>query len=133
MSSTRGPAEREGDLFAQVAATRAAEQRLLVLRAEHATASIEAAMDVLHDRSEAAMREYVILASEMSLTTMFERRIFPPWGLAGGKAGAPFGCELRRPDGSRVELRGKQNRMVREGEGIVLSSSGGGDYGQTQV
>ncbi len=56
MHNVRGPMEREGDLLVQVAATRAAEQRLLALCATHGTAVVEAAMDALHGRSEAAMR-----------------------------------------------------------------------------
>ena len=56
MENVRGPAEREGDMLAQMAATRTAEQRLLALCREHGTATIEGAMAALHDRSEAAMR-----------------------------------------------------------------------------
>ena len=48
-----------------------------------------------HRGGEGSEREYLVLAEEMSLTTMFERRVIPPWGLAGGEAGAPFRCELR--------------------------------------
>ena len=66
----------------------------------------------------------------MSLTTMFERRVVPPWGLAGGAAGAPFRCLLRRPGGTQAEeLRGKANLLVREGDRVILRTSGGGGYG----
>lgn len=84
----------------------------------------------LHAGGEGAEREYHVLAPEMSLTTMFERRVIPPWGLAGGGAGAPFRCALHRPDGSTEELRGKANLMVRQGDRVVLSTSGGGGYGE---
>jgi N-methylhydantoinase B len=67
----------------------------------------------------------------MSLTTMFERRVIPPWGLADGEAGAPFRCLLRRPDGTEEELRGKANLPVRAGERVILQTSGGGGYGSS--
>ena len=74
-------------------------------------------------------REYHVLAPEMSLTTMFERRVVPPWGLAGGAAGAPFRCLLRREGTQTEELRGKANLLVREGDRVILRTSGGGGYG----
>jgi len=83
-----------------------------------------------HPGGEGMEREYLVLAGEMSLTTMFERRIIPPWGLAGGGAGAPFRCELRAADGTVTDLRGKENRMVHEGDRVVLMTSGGGGYGK---
>ncbi len=82
-----------------------------------------------HRGGEGVEREYHVLAPEMSLTTMFERRVVPPWGLAGGAAGAPFRCVLRRPDGSEEELRGKENRMVQAGDRVLMLTSGGGGYG----
>jgi N-methylhydantoinase B len=84
-----------------------------------------------HRGGEGTEREYLVLAGEMSLTTMFERRVIPPWGLAGGGDGAPFRCELHAADGTVTELRGKENRMVRAGDRVVLMTSGGGGYGET--
>ena len=86
-----------------------------------------------HAGGEGMAREYLVLAPEMSLTTMFERRVIPPWGLVGGAAGQPFRCELLGPDGSVVELSGKQNRMVHQGDVVVLLTSGGGGYGAAGV
>lgn len=77
------------------------------------------------------VREYVVLAERMSLTTMFERRVVPPYGMAGGQPGAPFKCILQRRDGSEQELRGKANLMVSRGDRVVLHTSGGGGYGAT--
>ena len=59
LANLRGPAEREGDLLAQVAATRAAEGRLTRLCEEHGAATIRAALDRLDDLSEAQMREAI--------------------------------------------------------------------------
>lgn len=79
---------------------------------------------------DGVVREYEVLAEELSLTTMFERRVVPPWGLSGGAAGAPFRCELHAADGSLSVLSGKQNRMVRRGDRVVLATSGGGGFGE---
>ncbi|MDB5375180.1 MAG: N-methylhydantoinase [Belnapia sp.] len=84
----------------------------------------------LHRGGEGAEREYEVLAPELSLTTMFERRVIPPWGLAGGGPGAPYRCDLHHPDGTTEELRGKANLMVRQGDRVVLATSGGGGYGE---
>ena len=83
-----------------------------------------------HRGGEGSEREYLVLAEEMSLTTMFERRIIPPWGLAGGEAGAPFHCELRRVAGTAEELRGKANLLVHQGDVVAFKTSGGGGYGK---
>jgi N-methylhydantoinase B len=82
-----------------------------------------------HRGGEGSEREYLVLAKEMSLTTMFERRVIRPWGLAGGEAGAPFRCELRKPEGAAEELRGKANLLVHAGDVVVFETSGGGGYG----
>ncbi|MFN7184952.1 MAG: hydantoinase B/oxoprolinase family protein [Acetobacteraceae bacterium] len=83
-----------------------------------------------HRGGDGSERAYAVLAPEMSLTTMFERRVIPPWGLADGEAGAPFHCALHHQDGSVQELRGKANLMVREGDVVIFSTSGGGGYGK---
>ena len=83
-----------------------------------------------HRGGEGSEREYLVLAEEMSLTTMFERRVIPPWGLAGGEAGAPFRCELRKEAGASEELRGKANLLVHAGDVVVFETSGGGGYGE---
>lgn len=78
---------------------------------------------------EGVVREYIVLADEMSLTTMFERRVVPPYGMSGGEPGAPFKCVLRRWDGTEEELRGKANLLVRKNDSVILHTSGGGGYG----
>jgi N-methylhydantoinase B len=65
----------------------------------------------------------------MSLTTMFERRIIPPYGLQGGEDGALFRVNLITADGRRKELPGKTNIRLRNGDRVILESSGGGGYG----
>ncbi|WP_421998539.1 hydantoinase B/oxoprolinase family protein [Reyranella sp.] len=59
LANLRGPAEREGDILAQMAATRTADARLQRLGGEHGAATIRAALDRLDDLSEAQMREAI--------------------------------------------------------------------------
>ncbi len=56
-ANVRGPIEREGDLMAQWAATRAAEKRLHELCDAHGTGTVCRAIVRLHDLSEREMRE----------------------------------------------------------------------------
>ena len=56
LANLRGAAEREGDILAQMAATRMAEERLRQLVGEHGLATAEAAVAAIHDRAEAQMR-----------------------------------------------------------------------------
>ena len=42
-----------------------------------------------HRGGEGLHREYRVLCDDMSVTSMFERRVVPPYGLQGGAAGAP--------------------------------------------
>jgi N-methylhydantoinase B len=54
--NVRGGEEREGDILAQMAATRMAEERIDELFARHGAAAMQAAFADLHDQSEAEMR-----------------------------------------------------------------------------
>lgn len=77
-------------------------------------------------------RAYRVLCDRAEVSTMIERMRVPPWGVFGGEDGAPFRvtCERR---GERVEIRGKENRDLQEGDLIVLESSGGGGYGPPEA
>ncbi len=82
-----------------------------------------------HRGGDGLVREYRVLAPEMGLTTMFERRVVPPYGLQGGKPGAPFRVTLVRATGERVELPGKTHVRLLRDDRIILESCGGGGYG----
>ncbi|MCK4869227.1 MAG: hydantoinase B/oxoprolinase family protein, partial [Alphaproteobacteria bacterium] len=56
LANVRGAAEREGDILAQMASTRAAEERIHQLFVEHGTGTVTAAIAAIHDRAEAQMR-----------------------------------------------------------------------------
>ncbi|HLI14012.1 MAG TPA: hydantoinase B/oxoprolinase family protein [Alphaproteobacteria bacterium] len=83
-----------------------------------------------HRGGDGLVREYRMLADGISLTSMFERRVIPPYGLQGGEAGAAFRVSIIRADGSRFEIRGKQNLMLVKGDRVLLESCGGGGFGR---
>lgn len=56
VQNLRGAEEREGDILAQMAATRSADERLAMLFARFGAATLQAAFSDLHDQSEAEMR-----------------------------------------------------------------------------
>ena len=78
-------------------------------------------------------REYRVLADDMSVTSMFERRVVPPYGLQGGDSGAPFRVTIARADGSRSEMPGKANLRLGKDDVVIVESCGGGGYGQPET
>ena len=74
-------------------------------------------------------REYRVLCDDVSVTTMFERRVVPPYGLQGGAPGAPFRVTVVDADGCCRELPGKANVRLDRGDVVVVESCGGGGYG----
>ncbi len=73
-------------------------------------------------------RAYRVLADDVTLTTMFERRVIPPWGLAGGADAWPFRVTLRSESGERV-VSGKETFTLRRGDLVLVETCGGGGYG----
>ena len=78
-------------------------------------------------------REYRVLCEDMSVTTMFERRVVPPYGLQGGGEGAPFKVTVRETSGAVYALSGKANIRLGPGDVVVVESCGGGGYGATET
>jgi N-methylhydantoinase B len=83
-----------------------------------------------HRGGDGLVREYVMLADGVSLTSMFERRLVPPYGMQGGSSGAPFRVTLVRRDGTRMEVKGKSNLQLAKGDRVIMESSGGGGFGR---
>ena len=82
-----------------------------------------------HRGGDGMVRSYVVLKDGMALTTMFERRVIPPYGLQGGAPGAPFRVTLHQRDGNSRVLTGKENLLLQAGDRVVMETSGGGGYG----
>jgi N-methylhydantoinase B len=73
-------------------------------------------------------RAYRVTADEVSLTTMLERRVIPPWGVAGGADGMPFRVTLN-PGPHARDLRGKETVRLSTGDLVLIETSGGGGFG----
>jgi N-methylhydantoinase B len=81
-----------------------------------------------HRGGDGVIRRYRVLAPVMWLMTCVERMRVPPYGLAGGEAGAPFRITLER-DGVETALSGKANLVLRRDDVVTLEGCGGGGYG----
>ena len=81
---------------------------------------------------EGLHREYRILCDDMSVTSMFERRVVPPYGLQGGEPGAPSRVTVSHADGRETDLPGKANVRLGRDEVVVVESCGGGGYGASK-
>ena len=81
---------------------------------------------------EGLHRAYRVLADDMSVTSMFERRVVPPYGLQGGADGAPFRVTIARADGRREDMPGKANLRLDRDDVVIVESCGGGGYGQPE-
>ena len=75
------------------------------------------------------MREIELL-TDAEVTLLAERRRRGPWGLSGGKDGAPGKAFVVRQNGSIEELPGKFNVRLHKGERIRIESPGGGGWGK---
>jgi N-methylhydantoinase B len=73
-------------------------------------------------------RAYRVLGDDVTLTTMLERRIVPPWGALGGKDAAPFRITLN-PGPDARDVRGKETLRLKQGDVVVVETCGGGGYG----
>jgi N-methylhydantoinase B len=74
-------------------------------------------------------RAYRVIGGEVTLTTMLERRIVPPYGLAGGQDGAPYRITLNPGSAGERQVKGKETLRLAEGDLVVIETCGGGGYG----
>ncbi len=82
-----------------------------------------------HRGGDGIVREIELL-TDAEVTLLSERRTRGPWGLSGGKDGAPGKAFVVRQNGSTQELPGKFNVRLRKGERIRIESPGGGGWGR---
>ena len=77
------------------------------------------------------VREFLFLSPvEVSLLT--ERRRHRPYGLAGGRPGAPGENVVRYPDGREEVLPGKINLALPAGSRLTVRTPGGGGWGEPE-
>jgi N-methylhydantoinase B len=74
-------------------------------------------------------RAYRVIAGEVTLTTMIERRVIAPYGLAGGKDGAAYRIMLNPGTAAERLVKGKETLTLREGDLVVIETCGGGGHG----
>jgi N-methylhydantoinase B len=84
----------------------------------------------VHHGGDGVVREYLLLAPA-TVTVLSERRTVPPWGLAGGDAGAAGRNLLIYPDGRSEELPSKFTRYLEAGTRLRVETPGGGGWGES--
>ena len=65
----------------------------------------------------------------MTAAILSSHRSVAPFGMAGGKPGAPGHNWMEHVDGSRVELSATNIVEMKAGEVFVIETPGGGGYG----
>lgn len=74
------------------------------------------------------VRRDIELLADAQVTILSERRVFAPYGLAGGQPGQP-GRNLLIRDGEEQELAGKTTLPAQAGDVISVQTPGGGGWG----
>lgn len=64
----------------------------------------------------------------LNVAILSERRVFPPYGLAGGQAGEKGENIFIRKDGRRLNLGGKNEIRAEAGDAIRICTPGGGGF-----
>jgi N-methylhydantoinase B len=82
-----------------------------------------------HPGGDGIRRVLEVVADQVTVSLVTERRTRGPWGLAGGGDGAP-GRNLLIRDGVETELPGKTTLRLRRGDRLVVETPGGGGWGQ---
>jgi 5-oxoprolinase (ATP-hydrolysing) len=82
-----------------------------------------------HKGGDGAVRRIRFLEA-MSASILANRRVVPPYGMAGGEPGATGRNFVERADGSLTELKGTDRTEVRPGDVFVIETPGGGGYGK---
>jgi len=74
-------------------------------------------------------RVWMLLAPSATLSILAERNKIPPWGLFGGKPGAPGEYLIKKAGGGVVRLRSKCTVRMEKGDILIIRTPGGGGYG----
>ena len=67
----------------------------------------------------------------LNVAILSERRVFPPYGLAGGEPGSRGENIFIRKNGRHLNLGGKNEIRAKAGEAIRILTPGGGGYGKS--
>ena len=70
-----------------------------------------------------------MVGGPVTMTSLLERRVVPPDGLAQGGDGAPFRITLNPGTAGARDVKGKETLTLADGDLVVIETSGGGGYG----
>ena len=130
-------ASMEGERFTMIVGgvnSEGSDLRIEVIEGEYPIMIEEQALrlgsggDGAHRGGLGFRRAYRVLAPELTLTSMLDRRVIPPYGLAGGRDGAPFRITVNPGERERV-IRGKETVRLAANDLVVIETCGGGGYG----
>ena len=76
-----------------------------------------------------ARRIWRVLGHKAHAAVCCERRLTPPFGLAGGRSGGPMRLWLEMPDGGKRPLNSKGAFVVPANGRVVMEAPGSGGYG----
>lgn len=105
------------------------EHALLI---EGCTLRTDSCGDGLHRGGLGLKREVRVLADEARLSVLSDRNIIPPYGVCGGRSGAPNRFTVRRGDRlvAPSKIPGKVSGFpLQKDDVVIMESSGGGGYG----
>ncbi|GBP79512.1 5-oxoprolinase [Eumeta japonica] len=71
----------------------------------------------------------LVFRRTVKVSVLTERRVFQPYGMNGGEAGARGLNLLQRADGRLINLGGKTTITAYPGDKYIMNSPGGGGYG----
>jgi N-methylhydantoinase B len=74
-------------------------------------------------------RVWHVLGRQAHAAVCCERTVTPPFGLAGGRSGAPARLELIPPNGNARRLTSKGGFIAPAGSLVVIEAPGSGGYG----
>ena len=86
--------------------------------------------DGRHRGGDGIVREIEVL-TDCDVTLLSERRTHSPWGLRGGRHGAPGTAVIIRAEGKREKMPAKFSTRLRTGERIRIESPGAGGWGKS--
>jgi N-methylhydantoinase B/oxoprolinase/acetone carboxylase alpha subunit len=85
------------------------------------------------------VREFEVMADEVTVSALYERMKVAPWGISGGEPGArtellirQAGSDEFRPFGEVFDTASPSkftNVLIRRGDRVMIKTSGGGGYG----
>jgi len=77
-------------------------------------------------------RAWTLLGPSAELTVLGERHKVAPWGLLGGQSGSLGAYWVRRKDGRKERIGSKATLTLNRGDRLIIETTGGGGYGNTE-